>query len=496
MDVQHITSAYLNTVTTPRSRHRQYYGELLWVWSPDELALNELEYIGVAHKKPNRRNPFAGVELLTVSADTPAGAGTVTYRYNSVGDVRELKWDAQGTSWAPGLGWNVLGADGSYTLTATDGSLITVYVTYALTPQLVGTPPADTRTATITITDTTVNPGHTRKISPAHSSIDVHDVTEYDALGAAINLVGAVTEGDFAVCTTSNLSVQTSDPFRFSYVYPTVGLVEGETLTVDSATYLATLDYDSDQDQALSVLYIDGLPLFNVDPATGLWAWRFTAANEIEVRAAYFSATAVYTLDYNLLYQITTLGLDLGATYQDYAWWADYYAWDRMDAVQGEYDAERPIVFNASNGRAYLTQESTMDMADASLWVQNAAEQNEVAQRYWRFLDATTVELDMSQIVADSQYVLVHKERRVYEASRLTFSFEHRSGTSLALCLAAAWTPFERNENVSVYNNHRYHQLRLTVQGLRSVLDFKIRSMVLKGLHLYGANASVPGLVG
>jgi len=496
VDIDYITSAYLNSVTVPRTRHRQYFGELLWVWSPDELTLNELEYIGIQHKKPNRRSPFSGVELQTVSGDSPAGTGTMTYRYNSTGDVRELKWDAPGTTWGVGLGWNVLGADGLYTLTASDGSYVTVYVTYSLTPVLPGTPPADTRSTDIVISDITVNPGHSRKISPAQSHIEIFDVTEYDSVtNEPVNLIGVTKEGDFAPCTTYNMDIQSSDPFRFSYMYPNIGAVEGETITVDSVTYLATLDYESDQDQDNAVLYIDDLPLFNIDPATGLWAWRFTAANQIEIRAAYYDASAVYTIDYNPLYQITTLAMDLGANYQDYAWWADYYLWDRMDAVQGEYDAERFLTFNVTNGRAYLTQESTMDMSDATLWILNSTEQNEIPQRYWRFLDAKTVELDISQIVQDAQYLLVHKERRVYETSRLTKMFEHRSGTSAALCLAAAWTEIERNENVTVSNNHRYHQLRLSVSGIRSVLDFKIRSLAFKGLHMYGSGATIPGLV-
>jgi hypothetical protein len=46
-----------------------------------------------------------------------------------------------------------------------------------------------------------------------------------------------------------------------------------------------------------------------------------------------------------------------------------------------------------------------------------------------------------------------------------------------------------------VLGNERYHQMRMTISGIRDVRDFKIRSMVLKGLHLYGAGASVPGLV-
>jgi hypothetical protein len=153
------------------------------------------------------------------------------------------------------------------------------------------------------------------------------------------------------------------------------------------------------------------------------------------------------------------------------------------------------VTFNSFNGRAYLRQQSTMDMTDAHLYVQNAFEQNEVPQRNWRFLNANTLEMDLSQYVSDAQYLLVHKERRVYETSDLTILFEHRSANTPAGCLAAAWVTTERNENVSVLGNERYHQMRMTISGIRDVRDFKIRSMVLKGLHLYGAGASVPGLV-
>lgn len=495
VQVEDISSAFLTNATVPRTRHRQYFGELIWVWSPEELTLTELEYIGIQHKKPNRYNPFSGVELLTVSSDTPVGVGTMTYRYNSVGDVRELKWDAAGTTWGPGLGWVVLLADGAVTLTASDGSAVSVYVTYSMTPTPLGTPPAIEATSDITISDITVNPGHARKISPVQSSIDIFDVTEYDSIGQPVNLTGAITEGDFAACTLTNLDIQPSDPFRYSYAYPSDPPVSGETLTVDSVTFLAPLAFDSDQDQDNSVLYIDGLPLFNIDPATGLWAWRFTAANQVEIRPAYYSSLSVYTIDYNLLYQVTTPMYMLTALYKDYAWWADYYLWDRHNSVQGEYPTEVPIVFNASNGRGYLLQESTMDQSTSHLYVQNAYEQREVPQRNWRFLNATTLELDLTYLVSDSQYLLSHTERRVYETSSLVPVFEHRSGITPAACLAAAWGATERNANVSVDGNERYHQMRLSVSGIRDVRDFKIRSIVLKGLHLYGAGASVPGLV-
>jgi hypothetical protein len=494
VSIDYISSAFLSDTTIPRSRHRQYFGELMWVWAPEALTLNEKAYIGLQHKKTDRKNPFSGVEITDISADTPAGTGTVSYSYNRVGDVRQLKWDNSALSWLPAAGWVTVISDGAITLSAVDGSYITVYVTYSLLPILSGSPPAVEKTQGVTISDTTVEQGHIRTIAPAHSSIDIFDVTEYDSLGVPINLKGAVTEGDFSGCTKTNLDLQPSDPFKYSYLYPSDGPVEAETLTVDSVTYLADLDYTSDQDQDNAVLYIDNLPLFNIDPATGLWAWRFTTANQIEIRPAYFSATSIYKIDYNLLYDITLPVTSLGTHYQDYAWWADYYLWDRHDAVQGAFDVVVPVLFNTINGRAYLVQDSTMDMSVAILYRNDASGQNAVPQNSWRFLDSRTIEIDSAQLVTDAQYTLFHQEQRVYETSRLTISFQHRSGATALACASASWTDIARNEAINVIVGHEFHQLKLTVGGIRDVRDFKIRSAVFKGLHLYGSGAYVPGL--
>ncbi len=494
VEVDHISSAFLDDTTIVRNRHRQYFGELLWVWSQEPLTLLEKESIGLQHKRPNRNAPFSGIELTDVSADTSAGAGIFDYSYNLVGDTRAVRWSSATSTWPAGTGWQTVLVDGTYDVVAPDGSYLSVYIVYDLLPTPDGSPPAVENSTTITISDTTVKQGHVRTIAPAQSTIDIFDVTEYDVHGVPLNLFGAITEGDFSACTHNNLSLQTSTPFKYSYLYPTNPPVTGENLSVNSVTYRALLAYDSDQDQGNAILYIDGDPLFNIDPTTGLWAWRFTAANEIEMRAGFFSTTSTYKLDYNLLYDVEVPLIDLGATYQDYAWWADYYLWDRTNAVQGSYEATVPVTFNADSGRAYLLQESTMDMSVAILYAYDDKGQREIPQNDWRFLDALTVELDLSQYVVDTQYVLYHDEKRVYETSSLGIYFEHRSGITPAACQSAAWVSTERNESTDVSNGQRYHQLRMQVDGIRSVLDFKLRSLTLKGLHLHGATPSVPGL--
>lgn len=492
VDVEYITSRVLTSNTVARTRHRQYFGELAWVWSRDALNLTEEEYIGLPHKRPDKNVPLAGVTITTISADTDAGNATLEYEYNSLGDIRRLRWNAPNTAWGPGLGWVSILSSGSYNLPASDGSSITVLVDYTILPILDGTPPAATVSRVIVITDTSVNQGHVRRISPAHSSIDIFDVTEYDADDVPINLRGSITEGDFSSCTLENLDIHPSSPFRYSYLLPTLLPVEGEVLTFSaSAPYVAALLYNSDQDQTKAMLFEDGI-LVPDDQ------WWFNSEAEIQVATAYYNSSAAYTFNYNPLYRVTTPLLDLGAlTFQDYVWMADYMLWDRMEHNVIGRIVTVPLFFNLDTGRAILFHRSSMDMALSKLYIEEETGRREISTANWRFIDPTTVEMDASQFVSGAVYHLEHEEIRMYRQSELNILFEHRSGIDSTACLAASWNTVERNENVDVNQSpsgHLIHQLRLSVSNIRDLRDFRIRSLVLKGLHMFGANPDIPGL--
>ncbi len=489
--VKYITSRNLNYATVSRWRHHQYFGELMWCWSPDALSLKEKQYIGLEHKAADRTTVYAGVAITDISPDTVAGLGSLDYEYNSIPDTRRLRWNSYGNTWGAGLGWVTVVSSGSYTLQAPDGSFLTVTVGYDALQVLAGTPPAASVSRPVTVSDDTTTQGTVRKIAAAQSAIEIFDTSEYVG-GAAINLKGCVAEGDFIMSGAINLSLAMADPFRYAYLYPSDGPVTGEALTVSvGAPHLATLDYNSDQDQTNAVLYQDGLPVSND-------SWAFTASNQIRILTtglSPYSASSVYTIDYGLLYQFVTPYLDLGAGgYLNYAWYADYYLWDRMDSVEGQYETTTPVIFNLNTGRAYLSQKSTGESGLAKLFVQNGTEYIEIPKQYWKFRDSLTVELEPAYLIENAQYYLQHEEARVYEESNLTVTFEHRSGTDSAACSVAAWTTVDRNENVTVYNGHVVHQLRLSVSGIRDIRDFRIRSLVLKGLKIHGASPDVNGL--
>jgi hypothetical protein len=489
--VEFITSRSLGNSTVLRDRHRQYFGELVWVWSPEALSIREKKYLGIQHKTSNKTAVFGGITVTSISTDTPNGNGSFQYEYHSTGSTKRVRWEPSGTAFAPGLGWVSLVGDGPYTITAPDGSFLTISVIYSHVPVLVSSTMPVTRSATLTISDSTVDQGHARSIAAAHSSVDVCDATEYDSNGDPLNLFGAITETDFSMCGLVNCGIASIDPYKYSYIYPEFSSQVGEILTLapSGPDWLATLGYYSDQDQTAAVLYEDGLPVPNN-------MWSFSAANEISIPNSFFASGAlshasVFTLDYDLLYQVETSILDLGVDYEDYAWLADYYLWERNEAEQGSYYAEVPVFFNRDTGRAFLTTGSDQNKATSTLVSQQAFEEFEISKVDWKFIDSRTIEIASSYLVP-GQYVLKHYETKVYEHKNLTVVFEHKSGAAPGAL--GSYSTLERNENVSTIGSQRYHQLRISISGVRDLQDFKLRSLVLKGLHIHGSNQYLEGL--
>jgi hypothetical protein len=130
---------------------------------------------------------------------------------------------------------------------------------------------------------------------------------------------------------------------------PTVLPVEGETLAFAGVPpHTASLLYESDQYQDEAVLFEDGIPFPND-------LWQFNTSNQIQIiNPADFNPSAVYTINYNPIFQITTPLLDLGSLFQDYMWLADYMLWDRMEHDPVSQLVTVPLYFKRDSGRAGL----------------------------------------------------------------------------------------------------------------------------------------------
>jgi hypothetical protein len=465
----------------------------MFVWSPGLLTTVEQEYIGVIHKTADVTHPFAGVLIMSVSMDTAPGKGLIEYEYNAADATYRLRWTSFGTTWTPGSGWvNVL-SDGVNTLQSPDSSFLEVYVTHDLLPRITGTPPSATISKEVSISDNTTNQGIVRDISPAHSSFDIIDVSEYAPDGLISNVRGPITEGDFIECDLVNMLVndgalETFPQFKHAFLSPAVEPVEGESLIFSVASpYVAALQYESDQDLVETVLYQDGVVVPNNE-------WHYNSSNEIELAAG---PSGVYTIDYRPIYQVTTPFLDLGTALQEYVWFADSMLWDRMEHNKLTREAEVPIFFSQDTGRASLRYPSTMSKDTATLFYDTTDDRVEVSKLNWFFLNPYEVRMEASQYESGVQYYLSHDEVRVYPQSGLDITLEHRSGVNTPSCYGGSWRTLSRNQNVNVNQvggPHTIHQLRLSIKGARSLKDFRLRSLILKGLHIHGPNAITGGL--
>jgi hypothetical protein len=492
VDIKYITSRALGDTTVARSRHRQFFGELLYLWSPEPLTTVEQKFLGLQHKEANRNSPFAGVLITRISMDTPAGNGTFEYEYNSAGPTQRIRWSSSAGSWGVGLGWVVVLSDGPYTVASPDGSYLDVDVKMSALPVLPGTPPVAVSSKVVMISDITTDQGVVRRISPAHESLDIFDATEYDLGGNPINLKGSISEVDFSVVSLINLEIYPASPFRYSFLTPTILPVEDEQLAFSGVPpHTASLLYESDQLQDEAILFENGISFPNN-------LWQFNSSNQIQIiNPADYNPAALYTISYNPLFQITTPLIDLGMNFQDYMWLADYMLWDRMEHDPLSHEAIVPVYFTKETGQAKLHRRSDMVKTNATLYYEDPNGRVEIYPSSWRFIDPFTVAIDTSQFVAGAQYYLEHGEQRIYPKSGLIVKFEHRSGVDSPGCLAAPWSEISRNQNVTVHQpagGHVVHQLRLSVSSIRDLRDFRIRSVVLKGLHIHGATPYLQGL--
>jgi hypothetical protein len=489
--IEHITSSSLGNATVPRSRHRQYFGELLYMWSKEPLSLIEKKYLGVFYKKCDKNSPFSGININNISLDTLAGPGFFELEY-SPGPVYRFRWTSFGDSWSLGSGWTPISGSGNYTIYSSGGSSLSINVIYDILPSYPGSS-FTVKNKHIEISDLTSDQGHSRFISSAHSSLDVIDISEYDSLGQCKNLKGVVDESDFTTCSYKNLDIAPMDPFKFSHLFPTVGRQEGERLVFSPSglDYESTLLFESTADQDYCVLYADGVPVPNDE-------WYFTDNWTVEMSGTDYNPSSDYTLDYDVLYQVETGVIDLGNEFEDYVWLADHCLYERQESEKGEYDEKVPVYFDRESGRALLDNPSTKNKSIAKLTLENGRETIEIPYNNWRFVTDLIIQID-SISVSSGQYYLTHKVKRVYERSNIDVVFEHCSSEVTTPGGFTAWKEISRNEAVSteIYSlsqKHRYHKLRLTISKIRDTKDFRIKSLVLKGLHLYGPDKNVPGI--
>jgi len=135
-----------------------------------------------------------------------------------------------------------------------------------------------------------------------------------------------------------------------------------------------------------------------------------------------------------------------------------------------------------------------MDVDVSSLVRDNGIEIFEIPKDNWGFINPFTVSIDSSEIIIGALYTLTYQEVGMLNERVADVVFEIRSATTPAGLIAATYRPISQNEAVRTHGGERYHQLRVTLSNVNDLRDFRFTSMVLKGLNLFGAGGTIPGL--
>jgi hypothetical protein len=331
-------------------------------------------------------------------------------------------------------------------------------------------------------------PGHIDLVGQAHSQVDRFDVTEYDSSDDPKNLKGVFTEADLLTGALTNLEVIIRTPARMSYLKPSsIGRILSESLTFSLIPpYVTTLSMTSNEDIDSCILYQDGVAVPNN-------TWQFNSSTEIQINSGY-SSSSVYTLDYNLLFQFESLGIDLGSSYANYLWFVDYYKYGRLDANSIESLQTVAVVFNPSTFRAALPRRSNKNQTAAQLLKDTGSSQTILQLSQWSFVDDKTINIDSGQYDPKASYFLTHEEVVLTRENISSCKFEVRQATTLLGLGGASYSEVERNSFLDITGSLRYVQFRITIQNITDVRDIRLKSMCAKGLNLFGINGYVPGL--
>lgn len=332
---------------------------------------------------------------------------------------------------------------------------------------------------TSTVDQSTV--GHIDKLLSASVWLDKFNVTEFSG-AAAKNVKGAFSDADFVAGAYNNMEIVLRTPTRFTYLKPTVINDRSENISWNLSNQF-TLAVESDQDQTLAVIFEDGVPLLSTQ-------WSFVNSTTV-AKTTSPSATAVYTISYNALIRFETNIIDLGSTFADYWWLADYDAYVRPDIRPQEVSVSTGVQFDAA-GVATLDDASNLDQSVAYLVEDTGTLKKTVPVSQWEYLDNKRIRVSQSIFNANALYTFTYMAQVNHPDVTANIKVELRSSATLGGITSAVYATVLPNHIVG--NGFRYHQMRLTANGVIDTRDLRLQSMLLKGLNLFGAGGTVPVL--
>lgn len=336
-------------------------------------------------------------------------------------------------------------------------------------------------------------------IAPAHVTTDRFDVSEYDATGASLNVLGAYDDVGWLNATLTNMEVVVGVPGRFTYARPTrISKVANERLAPDAfgvsvlalpTTHLGPFPQSPNGTTELTE---DGVPVPDTADANGTLPYAFDAGDVVDIDNGEFSPSAEYRLTYDTLVSAESDVIDLGVNFADYLWFVDAYVWRAISQNVGTRTVTTEVQFDA-NFVAGLNPPSNLDKNSATLIEDDGVNRTEVAFANFDFDDQNTLSINGNVFSPTSLYTLSYTSVFSQFSETPDFVIQVRSAATSPLVSAATYQ--DTSLDASVDNTLRYHQLRILLFNIENVGDVRVHSLGLRGLRAFGPTPNAPGII-
>lgn len=346
---------------------------------------------------------------------------------------------------------------------------------------------------------TPVTPGHIDLIANAHGIWERFDLSEYDISDDPVNIRASYDDLTWNVATLTNMQIDPGIPARFTEVVPTrTSQIVGEVLTPDTFG-IATLSNVSTHrgtypqlPNGTARLYENGIPVPDRPDVTAVQPWVFSAADEIDIDASFYTPGATYTIDFDVLIQAEGGVLDLGGDRTDYLWLTTAPMLLRTENTVVARERTQQVVF-AADFVAQLDTASDQDRTVATLTRDTGTSQTVVPEAQWNYESGRSISIDPNAFDADSVFTLTYQSQdNIFERAP-DFTIEVRSATSPGFVATATYEEVEINQPID--SALQYHQFRVTFSGVVDTGDVRIAALGVRGINVFGTTPNAPGIV-
>jgi hypothetical protein len=320
---------------------------------------------------------------------------------------------------------------------------------------------------------TVVNYGsHIAMIQPDITVINTYNVTDTDG-STLFNIRGVVTDTQLLTGTYTNMELVPLTPVRYSHMVPTTVSIRTEAVLFNgSSPYIATLSAQSTMNMLKAVLLEDGVPVTQD-------LWVFNSPTQIELL---YAPVGSYEFTYEVQIEYVTPVIDLLATNTDYVWYADWHVFSRPKITPVTRRVTTGLQFDGT-GNASLPDRSTMNKATASLTRDDGLNTlNVIPISRWNFTGPDTINMSLNLLDINSIYQLEYDAESMVPSDLVTTTVSLRDAASSGAVSAATYRNVVRNQQVTV---GRYIQLRARFTDVSDTRDFRLQSLLLKGLPLF-----------